>query len=393
MKKSQILAALALAFALGVVAPVAGANAKYATGYTTQQTNEMNNLVSYANILAASTKNLNNYISLYETIETADTGARAQLSKVITAAIKVYNDTPAKADSALNTLIRDAGLYGSVVFANDNLKQDANAEQATPFTLNAASSVGSTANDLKSAYDALSAVASNATKNAEILKQNYKYNASDATNQVTIAYNKYTEVVTSANYWKDQIENEISKLSVNATPALNALNAIDQDAYNAMLATDAWKNATSNTKTQQAVRWGLIIDLAEGLPKYSFVAPVINAKGNFDKLLPSNDTVVQFDQGKDYVSAYTNAIKAYRDGKAPIDPDDQQPTDPSNPSDDDNKGDDDNKTPTTPGTGIVSTAEGSASTTISIVAGLATALTALGAGVVAYRNARRSGEK
>lgn len=41
-----------------------------------------------------------------------------------------------------------------------------------------------------------------------------------------------------------------------------------------------------------------------------------------------------------------------------------------------------------PATGIAGTAEGTA-TTVSIVAGLATALTALGAGVVAYRSARR----
>lgn len=40
-------------------------------------------------------------------------------------------------------------------------------------------------------------------------------------------------------------------------------------------------------------------------------------------------------------------------------------------------------------TGILGSAQGTASTTISVVAGLATALTALGAGVVAYRNARR----
>ncbi len=41
-------------------------------------------------------------------------------------------------------------------------------------------------------------------------------------------------------------------------------------------------------------------------------------------------------------------------------------------------------------TGVLGSAQGTASTTISVVAGLATALTALGAGVVAYRNARRA---
>ncbi len=46
-----------------------------------------------------------------------------------------------------------------------------------------------------------------------------------------------------------------------------------------------------------------------------------------------------------------------------------------------------------PDTGILANAEGSASTTVAMVAGIATALTAAGAGVVAYRNARRSSRK
>ncbi len=41
-------------------------------------------------------------------------------------------------------------------------------------------------------------------------------------------------------------------------------------------------------------------------------------------------------------------------------------------------------------TGVLGSAQGTASTAVSVVAGLATALTALGAGVVAYRNARRA---
>ncbi len=49
-------------------------------------------------------------------------------------------------------------------------------------------------------------------------------------------------------------------------------------------------------------------------------------------------------------------------------------------------------TPKSPDTGIVAN-EGNASTTVAMVAGLATALTAAGAGVVAYRNARRSTRK
>ncbi len=47
-----------------------------------------------------------------------------------------------------------------------------------------------------------------------------------------------------------------------------------------------------------------------------------------------------------------------------------------------------------PNTGVISAAvEGNASTTVAMVAGIATALTAAGAGVVAYRNARRSVRK
>ena len=48
---------------------------------------------------------------------------------------------------------------------------------------------------------------------------------------------------------------------------------------------------------------------------------------------------------------------------------------------------------TTPDTGALFGTEGSASTTVAMVAGIATALTAAGAGVVAYRNARRSSRK
>ncbi len=57
------------------------------------------------------------------------------------------------------------------------------------------------------------------------------------------------------------------------------------------------------------------------------------------------------------------------------------------PNDDKNEG---NKAPDT---GILANAEGNASTTVAMVAGIATALTAAGAGVVAYRNARRSSRK
>ncbi len=46
-----------------------------------------------------------------------------------------------------------------------------------------------------------------------------------------------------------------------------------------------------------------------------------------------------------------------------------------------------------PDTGVLAGEEGSASTTVAMVAGVATALTAAGAGVVAYRNARRSTRK
>ncbi len=48
---------------------------------------------------------------------------------------------------------------------------------------------------------------------------------------------------------------------------------------------------------------------------------------------------------------------------------------------------------TTPDTGALFGTEGSASTTVAMVAGIATALTAAGAGVVAYRNARRNARK
>lgn len=43
--------------------------------------------------------------------------------------------------------------------------------------------------------------------------------------------------------------------------------------------------------------------------------------------------------------------------------------------------------------GVIAAADGTASSTVAIVAGIATALTAAGAGVVAYRNARRAGKE
>ncbi len=58
-----------------------------------------------------------------------------------------------------------------------------------------------------------------------------------------------------------------------------------------------------------------------------------------------------------------------------------------------NKPGDDNKDPNAPDTGILADGEANASTTVAMVAGIATALTAAGAGVVAYRNARRSTRK
>ncbi len=46
-----------------------------------------------------------------------------------------------------------------------------------------------------------------------------------------------------------------------------------------------------------------------------------------------------------------------------------------------------------PEAGVLAAADGTASSTVAIVAGIATALTAAGAGVVAYRNARRAGKE
>lgn len=391
MKKSQILAALALAFALGVVAPVAGTYAEEGimplvdTGTTTN---------------AATTDNLKsavNYVTSDATYQ-----AFAALAEAKAAATAAGVKDVAAANTALTTALADfdnATITGGTTVAaltanTSNLKSavganydkyvelvsamDADAakigsQAAIDGVAVAMQALGYTFNPVKNdkgeyteAFDDVKTAAEGVIDGDDKTKDYSVYEAavkavSDA--EVTAkAFGNYQKALQNSKLGLTKAQAKTVN-EANTIAALNGVTPADAANWNAVITKiDAINTAIKNASTQtDAARYDLLANATTGLLKLMQTAT-------------DNDDLT-----------YEQLISA-----APTDP--EQPD--NKPEDNDNNGDkDDSKDPSAPGTGIVGSSEGNAATTVSMVAGLATALTALGAGVVAYRSARRSSEK
>lgn len=386
MKKSQILAALALAFALGVVAPVASTHAAIVGEGTTVSEAQMKNLkadVKAANSAYSDLEKVDQYVQIYNDIE-ADNGLRTAISDKTEALLDSYNDN--KQDEidrpGINAVIEtlsDAASSSALYKKNADgkyayIKSTSTFDQAQLRSMSNLDEV----NTFADAYKAVKNLADAAAADIQILTDNYD-NSSDT---VTNAIDNATTIKTAAEQWLNVVKTTFAGMA--ATPAQyaeNDLKAISEEAYKTLVNGQAWKDASKDANLENYTKYNLFMNAAGNLPKYSYVKALVDAKTNFDKINDANQAV-DYDVALNYIAAFNTAIKNFREGKAPVDP--------TNP--DDGK-DDDKKDPSAPDTGIVADADSNASSTVAMVAGVATALTAAGAGVVAYRNARRSTRK
>ncbi len=406
MKKAQILSAIALAFALGVVVPVAGtyATVVYPVGTTDTQISEynkgINNDVNAALEAYGNLEKVSEYTTLYNSIENDTNGLRELVNNVVKNTLAGYNNDTAFGTGVTKAIINEkiedveevengavvtdaSGALVGNLYAKDSdgnfyyIKSTSNLTQATLKDMSDLNRAGS----LKDAYNAVKTLRDTANQNITILQNNYTTGKSDI---VDTTISTLQDIVTASNAFLASIGTNFSNVIVSfATPDTyaNYIKAVNEDTYDTMVNSAAWVDAAKDANTVNAVRYGIILNTATKLPKYNFVEQLADAKAEFDKI-KATDQAVDYNKALDYIAAFNTAIKNYRDGKAPV-----TPTDP------DTKPGEEGKDPTAPDTGILADAEGNASTTVAMVAGVATALTAAGAGVVAYRNARRSTRK
>ncbi len=395
MKKSQVLAALALAFALGLgaVAPTASTYATviYPVG-TTQEQIDANNRAINSEVNAAlkaygDLEKVAQYDTLYFQIEDTTSGLRKTISDDVKALLTAYNnDTIANFNKAdINSKISqlealENGATGGLYEKNTdgtykNIKSTSNLTQATLKSL----SNLSRANNLTDAYNAARMLRDTAAQNLSILNKNY--NTPVAGDVVQQAIDLSNGIFAGANAFLTELQGKFAAITSTPDDYANLIKAVSESAYDSLVNSAAWVNAT-DTVSGRATRYGLAMQAAANLPKYKFVKPLQDAKKEFDKIRDNNQDV-DYAKAKEYIAVFNTAIANYRDGK----------TTGGDGSNGNNDGDGDGEGNKAPDTGVLANAEGSASTTVAMVAGIATALTAAGAGVVAYRNARRSTRK
>ena len=394
MKKSQVLAALALAFALGLgaVAPTASTYATviYPVG-TTQEQIDANNRAINSEVNAAlkaygDLEKVAQYDTLYFQIEDTTSGLRKTISDDVKDLLTAYNnDTIANFNKAnINGLISQlealengatGGLYEKN--ADDTYKNIKSTSNLTQATLKSLSNL-SRANNLTDAYNAARTLRDTAAQNLSILNTNYN---TPAAGVVETAINLSNGIFAGANAFLNELQGKFAAITSTPDAYANLIKAVSESAYDSLVNSAAWVNAT-DAISGRATRYGLAMQAAANLPKYKFVKPLQVAKKEFDKIR-ATDQDVDYAKAKEYIAAFNTAIANYRDGKT-------TGGDGSNGNNDGDGNDEGNKAPDT---GVLANAEGSASTTVAMVAGIATALTAAGAGVVAYRNARRSTRK
>ncbi len=405
MKKSHILAALALAFALGVVAPVAGL-ANNASAYSdengTATLSDVNNGIAYIenNAQYKAYGEIKEALRVYNANKTKYADITANASGVATVAQTIltamgtantntagygYNISKTTTDIEAEDIYLDqislaiskaqtSNLYNAyakvISILNDDKATDAQLRAAvTTVRTTLGWSEGSTIKEglgilTKDDYNALhpneatllayrASVPANWTGYSDAVAI---YNAINAANEAVAKFNagyklfmpllSNSGLLTEAgkNYLRDNINIQPQDYANLAT------SYIANDSQWAALQT-AVDNA-KNTRRQ-----------AESGDNYTILGNLAQAWKN--------------DAGDE--SALKTIMARMANYVAPV-----------TGTGDDQNNDDINVRPGN--TGVVAGAEGTASTTVSIVAGLATALTALGAGVIVYRNARRSSE-
>ncbi len=325
MKKTQILSAIALAFALGVVAPIAvaeNASAVTADAKTAAEKDIENAKKSFGTVTLESGEKVDGYTE-YESAA----GDIDDANKVVTDAEAI---TSANAGAAKT--LKDGVDTAMAAATNITLSQETqDAIASTKWTAGTLAEVTEIANKVLAEYTAkqeVSALKDEATTAVAAIKQAIKDAQAELDAVVVAAQGTEVKALTD----------ELARLTGEVV-------------------------APADIKTVAGLN-GLVGKVNAALPQMNRYRAVALAITNLNTALGANKTD---DEIAKLVSILNAAVAGTGNGTTT--PDDK---------------DDVNA----PATGIAGTAEGTA-TTVSIVAGLATALTALGAGVVAYRSARR----
>ena len=377
MKKAQILSAIALAFALGVVAPVAGANALVIADNTVTP-----------NVEGTATRtDLNNAVAAVE----GNTTYKNMLA-VIDAAAKVkdgdYADVTTEV-TAVTTALKNNTPAG-VTMGESELAKPTNqqiidaAKTTTDYSIYASVKTAIANNDLTTLKSTLvndyNKIKGVTAVDVSTITDASKYDATKLTN-----WSYYNALIEAVNEAQEAVDAEKAGLDALKAALPKVLNVDGKDALKAL---EEAGNVTVAGLAALATD-----DNIDGYTKWEAVKTAVdNAEPN-----NSGETNPNYTKLMAIATAYKAATNNLTDTAEQVAANlvayvapEQKPEDGDKPGD--NNGDD-QKDPSAPGTGVLSSADGNAATTVSIVAGLATALTALGAGVVAYRSARRSSEK
>ena len=371
MKKAQILSAIALAFALGVVAPIAGIVNGGASAVTVGDIQDTATKSDLENAIG-NVKNNATYAA-YNTMYTATgagTAANAWEDIDESTLMKELNDAidgvyAQKADIKPADYAAADTLDGAI----ENAKKVTN---LIPEFQNLIAAIENTS--APASYDTLVDLANKAGLGVTLGDDEAKDAAALVTaikgNATYTAYATLNGKLTAANEGVAEQAKNITDLSkalafatdvITPTMIANA-TAKDQATPIAELVKLA-NTAVSSTVGQKYVTLIGEVGTAEG----------VLAKANATE--EEYATAIK-DLNTDYKAATGNDLSL----NTPVTP--EVPADP----DTDGKGDG----ATTPDTGVIANSEATATSTASIMAGIATALTAAGVGVVAFRNIRRN---
>ena len=322
MKKTQILSTIALAFSLGVVAPIAVAENASAVTASTKEAAEKdieNAKKSFGTVTLNSGEKVDGYTEYAYAAGQIDAA-----NEVVTDAKEALSSTTTSAAGILKKGVDDA------------------IAAATGITLSQATQdkIGST----KWTAGTLAEV----TEIAQAVRGEY-----------AARFNVSAEA--------DAAKTAVAAIDEAVKDAQEALDKAVADSNNTTLSAELKKltGEEVDNPTTVAELTALVNKINAALPQMNRYRAVATAIANLQEGIKNN---VVDDVIAKLVATLNAAVAGTGDGT----------TTPGDKNDGVNA----------PATGIAGTAEGTA-TTVSIVAGLATALTALGAGVVAYRSARR----
>ncbi len=346
MKKSQILAAIALAMALGVVAPVVSAENASAADPTPAPT------PSTTDAAKAATKEVKAIKASFKDIITYADGTRDESELKGVAAYGFYGtnaETVEKASTMVNDLKRAYDANSIAADIRGDIVGAAGTILGADYT-----------GDIKAIKD--------------ILADSNLWGSANLTTTVSSAKKIASELKSSVS--EGDTDYEATTKKAEAIEALVTESALT-DALNAKILAGATniqalygKLVKENTITvnSEATLNAVVAAVKAKMPDLALY-------NRINKQVAKVEKAIQDGNSDKTINGYLATLKKLVNGEI-----DQDQADKENEA---NKPGVD-----APATGIAGTAEGTA-TTVSIVAGLATALTALGAGVVAYRSARR----